>query len=106
MQKERDFVQHQLSKSYSHDLLASPLRISYDFYFEIPKSYSKKKKEKIINKEILHTTTPDCSNCVKMWEDCLKGVIIEDDRYVVESIGRKHYSNKCQVVIKIDLLTD
>lgn len=98
-------MQYQLKKSFSDDLLASPLRISYDFQFEIPKSYSKKKREAIAQGEILHTNTPDCSNVVKFFEDTLKGVVIEDDKYVVESIARKSYGNRCQVVIKIDLLS-
>ncbi len=106
MQKERDFIQHSLKKTYDGDLLACPLRISYDFYFEIPASYSKKKKEAILKGEILHTTKVDVTNLCKLWEDALKGVVIEDDKYVVESIGHKHYANSCKVVIKIDVLKD
>lgn len=105
MQKERDFIQHQLQKTYTYDLLACPMRICYDLYFEIPASYSKKKRQAILNKEILHTNPPDCTNVQKFLEDCLKGVIIEDDKYVVESTTRKHYSTRCQINIKIDLLS-
>ena len=59
----------------------------------------------MLNKEIYYTKTPDCTNVQKFFEDCLKGTVIEDDRYVVESTSRKMYGNTCRVVIKIDVLT-
>jgi Holliday junction resolvase RusA-like endonuclease len=101
MQKEREYVQYHIKSQYDGNLLSCPLRIAYDFYFTVPKSASKKQREKMLNEEIYYTKTPDCTNVQKFFEDCLKGIVIEDDRYVVESTSKKHYANKCSVIIKI-----
>lgn len=37
----------------------------------------------------------------KFCEDCIKTVVIEDDCYVVESIGRKYYSDNPHTDVEI-----
>jgi Holliday junction resolvase RusA-like endonuclease len=104
--KEREYMQYELRKQYSGDLLKCPLSISYEFYFQPPISISKKTREAMIRGEIKHTKKVDVTNCLKFTEDCLKGIVIEDDCYVVHESGTKHYGEKCSIIIKIKSLLE
>ncbi len=82
-------------------MLTGPLEIDYKFFFKIPPSYSKKKQQQLLDGKLFHTKTPDCTNIQKFFEDCLKGIVIRDDKQVTKSCSEKIYSNKNSVVIKI-----
>ena len=59
-------------------------------YFEIPKSWSKKKQEKAMRGEIRPAKKPDLDNISKM-KDALNGIAWKDDAQVVEEHLSKHY---------------
>lgn len=99
--KEKDFVCYHVSKQYNGEVLEGPVSVTYDFYLPIPSSISKKQKAKILSGEILHVKRKDCTNMVKFYEDCIKGIVFRDDSQVVESIARKHYSEQPRVLINI-----
>lgn len=77
--------------------LSGPTLIEFHFFMPIPSSLSKKKKVGLVNKP--HTKTPDTSNLIKFSEDCLKGVVIEDDRQVCQIFAKKFYSENPKTVI-------
>jgi Holliday junction resolvase RusA-like endonuclease len=99
--KEREYVQYHIRKQYTENLLACAVRITYDFFFTPPKNLSKKRRQAMICGEIKHTIRPDATNMIKFWEDCLKGIVIEDDSLAYKNEAEKHYAEKCQVIIKI-----
>jgi Holliday junction resolvase RusA-like endonuclease len=99
--KEREYLQYEIKKQFTSDLISCPVRIEYDFFFEVPASTSQKKKLKMIEGEIPHTKKVDVTNLVKFTEDCLKGVVIIDDCQVIEFSARKKYGKKCSIIIKI-----
>jgi Holliday junction resolvase RusA-like endonuclease len=70
------------------------------FVFPFPKSASKAKKEKMKAGEIIPTKC-DCTNLQKLYEDCLKGIVITDDRNVVYVSSFKLYGEKGRVQIKV-----
>lgn len=61
-------------------------------FFPVPKSYSKKKRQACIDGDIRPDKKPDMDNILKVVLDGLNSVAYEDDKQVVELIGRKYYT--------------
>ena len=68
-----------------------PLMCRISLYFPIPKSYGKRKTERIFDKKILYTKKPDIDNCVKAILDALNGIAYKDDSQVISIIASKDY---------------
>lgn len=66
--------------------------IEINAYFPIPKSYSRKRVQDIMEERELPTKKPDCDNIVKIILDALNGVAYTDDKQVVDVRCRKHYA--------------
>lgn len=104
--KEKEYVQHQIKSQYSGDILSCPVRIEYLYIFQVPSSKSMKKQKLMLEGKVKHVSRPDLTNCTKLHEDCLKGIVIKDDSLVVETFSEKRYGTKCQVIIKIYPLSE
>ena len=74
-----------------------PIGMYVDFYFEQPKSWSKKKKEETL----WHTSKPDIDNLQKGVKDALNGIAYIDDSQVCYVIARKQYSFRVGIMIEI-----
>jgi len=74
-----------------------PIYMKIDFFFAIPKSWSKKKKETAK----WHTSRPDTDNLVKSIKDALNGVVYKDDSQVSVLFARKQYAAFDGVKIEI-----
>lgn len=61
-----------------------PVVLEINAYFEIPKSYTKKKRALCEQGDILPTCKPDIDNVVKAVADGLNGVAYKDDSGIVE----------------------
>jgi Holliday junction resolvase RusA-like endonuclease len=61
--------------------------IHMEFMFEMPKSWSKKKKEGMLGEP--HKSKPDLDNCIKSIGDCLK----DEDKTIYEITARKCWSD-------------
>jgi Holliday junction resolvase RusA-like endonuclease len=70
-----------------------PLTVYITAYFDIPKSTSKKKRQQMIDGELMPTKKPDIDNIAKIICDALNGVAYKDDTQVVELIMRKKYTD-------------
>lgn len=99
--KEREAFQWYIRQQYRGEPIEGPVSIFYGFYLPIPKSISKKKLKDILDGNVKHTKKPDCSNCCKFTEDCLKGIVIVDDNQVWNCHSCKYYDKTPRVVIKI-----
>ena len=66
--------------------------VSVSAFFPIPKSYSKKKREDCLERILRPDKKPDIDNILKVVLDALNDVAYEDDKQVVELIGRKYYT--------------
>ena len=71
--------------------------IKIEFFYEIPKSWSKKKKE--LAK--WHKSKPDIDNLIKGVLDSLNGIAYKDDAQVVMIQARKQYAAENGVKIEI-----
>ena len=72
--------------------------VSIDFMVEIPKSWSKKKKEKHDNTYC--NNNADIDNYIKAILDSLNSVFFIDDKQVVEIFARKIYSTDPHILYK------
>lgn len=70
-------------------------------FMKIPKGTSKVKREKMLSGEIRPTVKPDWDNLGKLVSDALNGIAYRDDKYVVDAVVRKFYSDipRTQVII-------
>ena len=66
--------------------------VSVSAFFPVPKSYSKKKREDCLERILRPDKKPDMDNILKVVLDALNEVAYEDDKQVVELIGRKYYT--------------
>jgi Holliday junction resolvase RusA-like endonuclease len=89
-----------IKQQYDAEPLTCRVLLAFQFYFPVPKSASKAKKQAMLLGDIIPTKR-DVSNCVKLYEDCLKKIVIEDDRQVEFLCARKLYSEKPLVRIKV-----
>ena len=83
----------------------SYVAVTVDAYFEIPKSYTKRKRlacERNINRP---DKKPDIDNVVKVVLDALNGVAYVDDKQVIGVICRKWYS-RSSGFLKVQILED
>lgn len=79
-----------------------PLSIRIKAYYQIPKSYSFKKKMQCFDGVIRPTVKPDVDNVAKVILDGLSnGVAFDDDKQVVELIVEKYYSLEPRVLVSI-----
>ena len=69
-----------------------PVEIYITAYFPIPKSTTKKDRERIRKKELFPTKKPDCDNIAKVICDALNGVAYHDDTQVVKLEVRKVFT--------------
>lgn len=70
-------------------------------FYGIPKSKSKKMKEKMLEGIIRPTKKPDMDNIIKIVADSLNQVAYHDDAQIVDSQCRKFYSEKPRVEVTI-----
>lgn len=71
-----------------------PLRIKLRVFYDVPESYSKKKREQALQGELRPTKKPDADNIVKIVCDALNKVIYKDDSQIVEVFVKKEYTAK------------
>lgn len=91
-----------LEKYKDKELMEKPLRVTIKAYFEIPKSTSKKRKQQMMDNEILPMVKPDTDNIAKGVLDSLNGIAYKDDKQVIELIVNKFYNNTPYVSVMIE----
>lgn len=87
-----------LAKTKVKKPLESDIFLKIDFFYSIPKSWTKKKKESAK----WHNIKPDIDNLIKSVMDSFNGVIYKDDGQVVCIQARKQYANFEGVKIEIE----
>ncbi len=76
----------------------SPIFMKIEFFFEIPKSWSKVKKDGAK----WHISRPDTDNLVKGVKDALNGIAYRDDAQVCFLQARKQYAQTSGILIEIE----
>ena len=82
--------------------IRSGVNVFVHAFFEIPKSYGKARRERILNGLERPTKKPDADNIAKIILDALNGKVILDDKQVVVLTVKKHYSMIPRVEVLIE----
>lgn len=100
--RERDkrCIRYLVREQYCGPVLEGIFSLHFKFTFPIPPSTSKKRRENMLLGRIIPTRC-DCTNLQKLYEDCLKDIVIKDDRHVEYTCSRKFYGEKPSVTILI-----
>jgi Holliday junction resolvase RusA-like endonuclease len=77
------------------------IRIRLKFKFEVPKSYSKKRRLEALEGKI-RPTKADIDNYIKAVLDGLNKKAWKDDRYIVGILAEKEYSEKSCIEVSIE----
>lgn len=65
----------------------TPLKAKFEFGMEMPKSWSKKKKDEHLFK--YHTSRPDLDNLIKAAQDALPKSVLPEDKVIADYSGSK-----------------
>jgi len=95
----------QLYITQGHERLEGALKMTVNAFFSIPKSASKKNREKMLRGEIRPTKRPDWDNVGKIISDALNEMAYKDDCQIVDATVRKWYSDNPRVEVEITELT-
>lgn len=98
--KEKEFAKWQLKSQYRDAPISGYVSIEFIFNIPIPKSTTKPMRREMLNRRIL-PTTPDTTNMQKLYEDCLQGIVIENDRLSNKITSVRYYSEKPGVIVII-----
>ena len=81
--------------------LQGALEMTIFAFYQVPKSFTKKKRNDALNGNLTPQTKPDVDNIAKVVCDALNGVAYEDDKQIVELTVKKYYSGCPEVIIDI-----
>ena len=88
---------------YQQDLInenkGKPISLHLAFYMSLPKSYSNKKKQALVNKG--HTNLPDLDNLIKNVLDRGDGILWNNDKTIYSIRAEKIWSIEPAIVISI-----
>lgn len=83
-----------------------PLAMTIKAYYEIPKSFSKTKRQQALNSNIRPLVKPDIDNIIKVVADALNEVAYADDKQIVKIICAKYYSEEPRIEVDIKEIKD
>lgn len=101
--KEKQVICNLLMQQWHNPPLTDYMKLKFRFEHAVPKSFSKKRRDDALQ-GLTFPTRKDLSNCVKFYEDCLKKIVIEDDRIVVKIEAEKLYGEKGKIIIELEPL--
>ena len=80
----------------------SEIRVCIKAVFEVPKSYSKKRRESLLSSRTGYTHKPDADNISKIILDSLNGLAYVDDSQVTTLLIYKEYGQENKVIVDIE----
>ena len=81
-----------------------PLKAKITAFFEVPTSYSNKKKKELIGQP--HAKRPDIDNFVKIIFDSLNGLAYKDDNQISKLEVKKLYGEQAKVIVELTEISE
>lgn len=94
--KHKEFIRKQMPK----EMLESEIKISLHFYFQPPKSWSKKRKLIAIGQ--YKRTKPDIDNLIKTVLDAANNHLWKDDNQIVHIESFKQYAEIPKIIMEVE----
>lgn len=92
-QKQIDQAKWQLKAQFNRPIIKGPVEIKVHYFFHIPKSTSFIKRKQMLANIIKHDKYPDTDRCTNFLKDCLKKVVVEDDKLIWHEDCYKYWCN-------------
>lgn len=102
MYKEKRDVILLIRSQYVGEIIKGPVSAVIKFYFTPPKSSPKKKLPLYYANSIPCLKKMDCTNMQKFIEDCMQGIIIENDSQVTSISSEKLWGTRDHMLITIN----
>lgn len=83
--------------------LEGPVRLVVTAVFEVPASWSKKRRAEAMGAH--HTQRPDLDNCLKALKDGLNRIAWSDDAQVAEVSCRKLWGDGAETIVQVEALS-
>ena len=80
--KAEQRIREEIKKQFIRKPFSYPIAVDINFFFSIPKSYTKKRIREIAENYYYHTNKPDCDNLAKLVLDAMNGLVYEDDKQI------------------------
>lgn len=80
---------------------AAPVRIEIIAYFEVPKSYPKKRAELCRNNVLRPSCKPDGDNILKAVADALNGLAYDDDKDISDFAVSKRFGYPERLLVRV-----
>lgn len=78
-----------------------PIKVNITAYFQVPKAFSKRKRQEAITHIIKPHNRLDVDNIAKVVLDALNGVAYSDDHYITDLTIRKRYAEQPRLEVRI-----
>jgi len=95
------FLQKKANPNLTKDV---PVKIYINCYFDIPKSYTKKKTLGCLDGSVRPTKKPDPDNILKIVCDALNKIAYDDDKQIIYAQIEKFYAKTEKLVVTIEYL--
>lgn len=79
-----------------------PIKITMEFYYPIPTSWTKREKESAMEGRRCPCVKPDLDNACKLVMDALNGVAFGDDKQVLYMSASKRYGDVARTEVTIE----
>lgn len=103
-QKTKDY-EWEIAKAYiaaaGDRICVGAVEISIDATMRIPKSTSKKMREKMLRDQVMPQKKPDVDNIAKAVCDALNGIAYRDDSQVTLLVAKKRYGDEPKIKVSI-----
>jgi Holliday junction resolvase RusA-like endonuclease len=81
--------------------LSCPIDFKVKVFFQVPESWSGRKKREALVGIVRPTVTPDFDNLAKACADSLQGIVFRDDKFIVDAHIQKFYSDRPRVEMEV-----
>ncbi|MEL7299351.1 MAG: RusA family crossover junction endodeoxyribonuclease [Pseudomonadota bacterium] len=95
-------VVRQLAALHFSEPLRGPVHVSVCAVFEIPKSWSKARRDAAVDG--FHTSRPDADNIRKAILDGMNRIAYEDDSQVASGFDQKIYGSEAKTIVEVTAL--
>lgn len=91
-----------VNKFKDFNMFEGPVRAKITSIFEVPQSYSNKKRVMLLNSKCNYTKKPDVDNITKIILDSLNGLAYRDDAQITVLEVEKSYGEQAKVIVELE----
>lgn len=96
-----NWIRNCYQKEHGDNKLLPPISMDIVAIFDVPKSYSAKKRAACLAGETLPTCKPDVDNIVKCVADALNGIAYVDDSSITDLTMHKKYGTQGCLLVRL-----